>query len=288
MSTKNYNDYYFESADGLRLYCRDYQAESDSGQVPVLCLPGLTRNSRDFEPLARLLARERRVISPDLRGRGFSQYDGAWRNYHPDQYVKDIELLLQRLDVPRVVIIGTSLGGWMAMLISLERPDLVVGAVINDIGPEANPAGLARIVASTGTLKKVPQFSDAVMQTRSLYEIAFPGWTDQQWRWFTESTYRECDDGQFDLNYDRNIGHASRAGVSGLKHDPWQMFEALRDKPTLLVHGELSDILTEDIIVKMRTRNPDLRLAKVPNRGHAPVLNEKEASKAITGLIASL
>ena len=185
MSTGAYEDYYFESADGLRLYCRDYQTESASGHAPVLCLPGLTRNSRDFEPLALLLARERRVISPDVRGRGLSEYDSNWRNYHPAQYMADIELLLERLDIPRVVIVGTSLGGWMAMLMSLERPDVVIGAVLNDIGPEANAAGLARIVTATGTLKKVAQFSDAVQQTRSSYEIAFPDWTEDEWRWFT-------------------------------------------------------------------------------------------------------
>ena len=288
MSGRAYEDYYFDSADGLRLYCRDYASESAGEHAPVLCLPGLTRNSKDFEPLALLLAQERRVLSPDFRGRGLSQYDSDWRNYHPAQYMADIELLLERLDVPRVVIVGTSLGGWMAMLMSLERPNVVVGAVLNDIGPEANAAGLARVVNSTGTLDKVAQFSDAVLQTRSNYEIAFPDWTEEEWRWFTQSTYRECADGQFDLNYDRNIGHAAREGVSGLPHDPWKMFDALRNKPTLLVHGKLSDILTEDIVVKMSARNPNLRVATVSNRGHAPLLNEQEAVNAINSHIAKL
>lgn len=288
MSTRAYENYYFDSADGLRLYCRDYAAASAGEHAPVLCLPGLTRNSRDFESLALLLAQERRVLSPDLRGRGLSQYDSDWRNYHPAQYMADIELLLEKLDVPRVVIVGTSLGGWMAMLMSLERSDVVVGAVLNDIGPEADAAGLARVVNSTGKLDKVDQFSDAVLQTRSNYEIAFPDWTEDEWRWYAESTYRQGADGQFDLNYDRNIGLAAREGVSGLPQDPWQMFDALRNKPTLLVHGKLSDILTEDIVVKMSARNPDLRVATVPNRGHAPLLNELEAVNAIKSYIAKL
>lgn len=288
MNTKDYKACYFESSDGLRLYFRDYATETAGGRVPVLCLPGLTRSSRDFEPLALLLARERRVISPDLRGRGLSQYDSNWRNYHPAQYLADIELLLERLDVPRVVIVGTSLGGWMAMLMSLERPDAVIGAVLNDIGPEANAAGLARVVASAGTLEPVAQFSDAVLKTRSCYEIAFPDWTEEEWRWFTKSTYRQGADGQFDLDYDRNIGRAAREGVSGIRQDPWQTFDALLDKPALLIHGALSDILTDEIIVKMRERKPDLRVATVPNRGHAPLLNEQEAINAVISFVGEL
>ena len=288
MNAKGYEDCYFNSSDGLRLYFRDYSTETGQGRAPVLCLPGLTRNSRDFEPLAGLLARDRRIISPDLRGRGLSERDSNWRNYNPDQYIADIEMLLQRLDIPEVVIVGTSLGGWLAMLMSTKRPDVLIGAVLNDIGPEANAGGLARVVNATGTLERVAEFSDAVRQTRSNYEIAYPDWTEEEWRWFTHSTYRECADGQFDLNYDRNIGRAAREGVSGLQQNPWQTFDGLLDKPALLLHGVLSDILTNDIIVKMRERKPDLRVATVPNRGHAPLLNEQEAIDAITGFVGEL
>lgn len=288
MASASYEDHYFESPDGLRLYARDYKTESQDKHAPVLCLPGLTRNSRDFEPLATLLARERRVISPDLRGRGLSQHDSNWRNYHPNQYIADIELLLARLKIPRVLVVGTSLGGWLAMLLSQTRPEVVVAAIMNDIGPEANADGLARVVASAGTLEKVAQFSDAVLKTRACYEIAYPDWSEEEWREFTKSTYREGADGQFDLDYDRNIGHAARAGVSGIRQDPWQIFDALLEKPALLVHGALSDILTDEIIARMQERKPDLRVATVPNRGHVPTLNEPEAINAIIDFVAKL
>jgi len=288
MNMQRYEDRYFQSSDGQRLYFRDYAASLANHPTPVLCLPGLTRNSKDFETLANVLANERRVISPDLRGRGLSEYDCDWRNYHPAQYMADILLLLEQLEVSRVVIVGTSLGGWMAMLMSHERPEAVTGVVLNDIGPEANAEGLARVVNTTGTLETVDRFSDAIQQTRSCYEIAFPDWSDEQWHRYTQSTYRERSDGKFDLDYDRNIGRAAREGVSGIRQEPWQMFDSLSKKPALLLHGTLSDILTDDIIVKMRDHKPDLRVATVPNRGHAPLLDEQEAIDAITDFIARL
>jgi pimeloyl-ACP methyl ester carboxylesterase len=275
-----YEERWFDAADGLRLYYRDYP--NASARSPVLCLPGLTRNSRDFEPLASVISRTRRVISPDLRGRGNSQYDPQWRNYHPGQYAADLWQLLDALHVDEVVVIGTSLGGWMAMLLNHQRRGRVSAAVVNDIGPEADPNGIARVVATAGLLDVVGSITEAIEQAKSVYSIAFPDWNEEQWRFYTESTYRMLDDGRFDLNFDRNIGHAAREGVSGLDVDPWTMFDDLADVPTLLIHGALSDILTEPIIEKMRRRKPDLHVARVGERGHAPLLDEQEAVDAIT------
>ena len=281
-----YEERWFDAADGLRLYYRDYP--NASARVPVLCLPGLTRNSRDFEPLASVISRSRRVISPDLRGRGKSQYDPEWRNYHPGQYASDLWQLLDALRVDEVVVIGTSLGGWMAMVLNHQRRDRVSAAVMNDIGPEADPDGIARVVATAGLLDIVASITEAIAQAKSVYSIAFPDWNDEQWRSYTEATYRMLDDGRFDLNFDRNIGHAAREGVSGLDVDPWTMFEDLAGVPTLLIHGVLSDILTEPIIDKMRRRKPDLRVAQVRERGHAPLLDEQEALDAITSFLDAL
>ena len=284
--TRDFDERYFTSADGLRLYFRDYAGPADS--VPVLCLPGLTRNSRDFASLAAWLAGERRVVCPDFRGRGKSEYDPEWRNYHPAQYATDTWRLLDELGLDKVVLIGTSLGGWMAMLMNYQQAGRIAAAVMNDIGPEANPKGIARVTAGAGRLDKVSTFEEAVAQAKNLYEIAFPDWNHEQWQTYTETTYRETDDGHFDLNFDRNIGHAAREGVSGLTVEPWDLFDTLRDVPTLVIHGELSDILTENIILKMRQRKPDLRVAVVSNRGHAPLLDEKEAVDAIATLLQTL
>ena len=281
-----YEERWFAATDGLRLYYRDYP--NASARTPVLCLPGLTRNSRDFEPLASVISRTRRVVSPDLRGRGHSQYDPDWRNYHPGQYAADLWRMLDRLHFDRVIVIGTSLGGWMAMLLNHQRRDRVTAAVMNDIGPEADPDGIARIVATAGRLDIVASLAEAIEQAKSVYSIAFPDWNEDQWRVYTESTYRVLDDGRFELNFDRSIGHAAREGVSGLEVDPWAMFDDLAGVPTLLIHGVLSDILTQPIIDKMRRRKPDLRVAQVRNRGHAPLLDEQEAVDAITSFLDSL
>jgi len=284
--TEAYEGRYYKTADGLRLYYRDYAGPSD--KVPVLCLPGLTRNSRDFAALAEWLSEERRVICPEFRGRGKSDYDPDWRNYHPAQYATDTWGLLDELAIDRVALIGTSLGGWMAMLMSYQQGGRIVAAVMNDIGPEANPEGIVRVTAGAGRLDKVATFEEAIAQVKINYDIAFPDWNDEQWRTYTETTYRPTDDGGFDLNFDRNIGHAAREGVSGLTVEPWDLFDSLRNVPTLVIHGELSDILTEDIILRMQQRKPDLQVAGVNNRGHAPLLDEKEAVDAIATFIQAL
>jgi pimeloyl-ACP methyl ester carboxylesterase len=159
---------------------------------------------------------------------------------------------------------------------------------MNDIGPEADPGGIARVTSTAGRLEVVSNLVDAIEQAKSVYSIAYPDWNDQQWQFYTESIYRQMDDGRFDLNFDRNIGHAAREGVSGLDVDPWAIFDDLAAVPTLLVHGVLSDILTEPIIEKMCKRKPDLRVVPVKNRGHAPLLDEQEAVDAITTFLETI
>jgi len=281
-----FEECHVEAADGLRLYYRDYP--NVSPRSPVICLPGLTRNSRDFAPLATRISTTRRVICPDLRGRGKSQYDPEWRNYHPGQYAADLWQLFDTLQLDEVVIIGTSLGGWMAMLLNHQKPGRIAGAVMNDIGPEADPNGIARVVATAGLLDIVGSLAEAIEQAKSVYSIAFPDWSEDQWQAYTETTYRQLDDGRFDLNFDRNIGHAAREGVSGLEIDPWKMFGDLANVPTLLIHGVLSDILTEPIIDRMRQHKPDLKIAPVRDRGHAPLLDEQEAVDAIATLLETV
>jgi len=281
-----YEERYVEAADGLRLYCRDYP--NPSPRSAVLCLPGLTRNSGDFAPLATRISETRRVLCPDLRGRGKSGYDPTWRNYHPGRYAADLWQLLDTLQVEEAVVIGTSLGGWMAMLLNHQRPGRIAGVVMNDIGPEADPGGIARVVSTAGRLDVVGSLAEAIEQAKSVYSIAFPDWSEEQWQAYTEATYRPLDDGRFDMNFDRNIGHAAREGISGLDIDPWTMFNGLANVPTLLIHGVLSDILTAPIIEKMHEQKPDLQVVPVRNRGHAPLLDEQEAVDAITIFLESI
>lgn len=268
---------HYETADGLRLYYRDYYSTSGSHEQTILCLPGLTRNSRDFERLAEQLPGSSRVLCPDFRGRGKSQYDPSWRNYHPQRYADDVLELLQQQSIDQIRIVGTSLGALVATLLAVHDSKLIKALVINDVGPEIALAGLTRIAATAGTLEKAQTFDQAIENTREHYESQLPDWQDADWRWYAGTTYRETRAGDYDLNYDRNIGRAIRAGVSAFPGDPWLAFDALAEVPTLLVRGEQSDIMTPAIAAKMRKRKPDLREVVVPNRGHAPILDEPEA-----------
>ncbi len=286
MGEAGFSEGRFRSADGLSLYYRDY--DNGSSRLPLVCLPGLTRNSRDFEAMAATAAQSRRVICPDFRGRGESDYDPDWKNYHPAQYTADTWALLDQLGIDQVVAAGTSLGGWMAMLMAYERPGSVAAAIMNDIGPDVNPDGIARVQKGAGRLDKVATLDEAVEQAKWFYEIAFPDWSDEKWRHYTQITYRKTDDGHYDLNFDRNIGVASREGVSGLRTDPWTLFDSLIDKPVLLVHGSISDILTPDIIERMRAKKPDLEVVDVSRVGHAPLLDEPEAQDAISTFLDNL
>jgi len=288
MTQASVQESFYQSADGLRLFYRDYPAQNPDGGVPVLCLPGLTRNSLDFVELARHLRRHRRIITPDLRGRGRSQYDPDYSHYHPEQYASDIYDLMEHLDLPCVVIIGTSLGGLIAMTMNAERPDTIQAIVLNDVGPEIDAAGLARVLASAGQVPQADTWDEAVERLKQHYGVAYPDWTQQHWLRFAQATYLAQASGGLDIQLDRNVGVAVRQGMSGLRGDPWPLFDALAPKPVLVLRGALSDILSAEILQKMRTRKPDLHVAIVPNRGHAPFLDEPEALDAIQTFLEHL
>jgi pimeloyl-ACP methyl ester carboxylesterase len=275
---------WFASADGLQLYYRDYAAAS-SGKLPVLCLPGLTRNSRDFEHVASRLHRERRVLCADLRGRGKSQHDPQWQNYHPGTYLADIVRLLDDAGVERCVFFGTSLGGILTMLTAATQRQRVTAAILNDIGPEVDPAGLARIATYVGKAPPAHTWDEAVKIVRATYEFALPGLTDEQWLDYTRRSYTDVH-GVPRLDMDPNIGEAVRAAPAAAAPDLWPVFDTLAAIPTLVLRGATSDILSAATLEKMRTRKADLVHVEVPNRGHVPLLDEPEAVAAIDAFLA--
>jgi pimeloyl-ACP methyl ester carboxylesterase len=272
------NSHYFQSSDGLNIFYRDFGAQNDG--TPIICLPGLTRNSRDFEDLANYLSHRRRVLTIDFRGRGFSDYDPTWENYHPGTYVADVWTLLDVLKIDRIIVIGTSLGGLCAMGMAAQQGERLAGVLMNDIGPEINPAGLERVKEYTGRIGPVSSWDEAAAQTKEIYGEWLPGLSDDDYRQMAWRAYREGDDGIPRLDIDNNIGRAVRE-LGAQEGDPWALFATLKDKPTTLLWGVLSDILTEDIVDKMKTAKPDLDVVPVPNRGHVPLLDEPESLAAI-------
>jgi pimeloyl-ACP methyl ester carboxylesterase len=277
---------WFDSTDGLQLYYRDYAAESP-GRLPVLCLPGLTRNSRDFEHVALRLRATRRVLCADLRGRGRSQHDPNWQNYHPGTYLGDIARLLEHAGVERCVYFGTSLGGILTMLTAATAPQRLAAAILNDVGPEVDPAGLARIASYVGRFPPARTWDDAVKLVRTTYGIALPDLTDEQWLDYTRRSYSDVD-GSPRLDMDPMIGEAVRSAPSAAAPDLWPVFGALAAVPTLVLRGATSDILSRATLDRMQAEKPDLVRVEVPNRGHVPLLDEPEAVAAIDAFLDRL
>ena len=279
---------FFRSTDGLQLYFRDYAG--DARKAPVLCLHGLTRNSRDFAALAEHIAPARRVIVPDQRGRGRSQYDPQWLNYHPRTYVDDMWTLLRELSIERVIVVGTSLGGLMAMLMAATRPQALAGVVLNDIGPEIDPTGVARIQSYAGRLPPVRNWDDAAAQMKMTFGLAMPEYSEQQWRAFARQSFDEGEGGVPRLAADPKIGDAIRSipVPPEAAQAMWLALGQLRKIPALALRGAHSDLLSAATFERMGREVPGMVTVTVANRGHAPQLDEPDSLRAIDAFLAGL
>ncbi len=269
----------FACRDGLQLSYRDYPGPTAAG-VTALCLHGLTRNSRDFEDLAPRLARTRRVLCLDLRGRGLSARDPQPQRYLPPTYAQDVLELLDAAGVARIAVIGTSLGGILALLLAALRPAALAGVVLNDVGPVVDPAGLARIAGYVGKSAAVASWEAAAEAAQALNAAVFPGFGRADWLRFAHRTYRLDPDGMLRPDYDPAIAEATRAG-GAVPPDLWALWSALALIPALAIRGELSDILSETTLAEMARRKPDLEVLRVAKTGHAPTLDEPECVAAI-------
>lgn len=278
-----YRELTYTSQDGLTLFYREYAAAQPRGSV--VCLPGLTRNSRDFTALATHLAERYRVLTPDLRGRGNSQWDAQLTRYHPKVYYQDVLQLLSVADTGPAAIVGTSLGGILAMSLAALSPDRVAGIVINDIGPEIAPEGVARVASYVGVRAAPGTWANAIAQAKQSYDGAYPDFTDTDWSAFVRASHRERADGTVVADYDPGIGEAMRAATGTL--DLWPMWGTIR-KPVLAIRGSLSDILSAATFDRMSREKPGLIRIEVPNRGHVPLLNEPPVLAGIDAFLAGL
>ncbi len=272
-------EYWFDSPDGLRLFSRVYAGPAPGAPV-VVCLHGLMRNGRDFEDLAAHLATRCRVIVPDVRGRGLSSRDPNFNNYQLPVYLKDLLTLLIGLGAARVTLIGTSMGGLMAMLLAATQPALVAGIVLNDVGPEVDRAGLERIRGYAGKAAPVRSWPEAVATVRSVYGSALPGLSDERWERMARQSYRADAQGVPQADADALIGEPLRNSDSAAP-DLWPLWGALAKVPMLAIRGAHSDILSAATLTRMQREKPDLQVLTVADRGHTPLLDEPECLGAI-------
>lgn len=272
-------------SDGLSLSYREY-GNPDAQSVPVLCLHGLTRSAQDFHDLAMHLAAGHYVIAPDFRGRGRSDYDSDYSNYTASNYARDILILLEQLEIDQVVVIGTSLGGIVSMVIAAMRPEVLAGVVLNDIGPELDKAGLDRIASYAGKQKEPKTWDDAVANAKQSSGVCFPDFGEYDWLNYARRLYAEDEAGNPVTNYDPNIGKAMREAAPG--GDMWKLYEGFGNVPVLVIRGEISDLLSAKTYQRMIDRLPGARGATIPRRGHTPLLDEQECLDAIDQLLGEV
>ena len=283
MATSEYADLYWESAEGLKLHARDYAGPGD--RPAILCLPGLTRNARDFEPVAEAFAGDWRVLALDFRGRGESDYAKESDSYVPLTYVADVLALVDELKLDKVIAIGTSLGGIVTTLLAMQRPALLAGAVLNDIGPVIETEGLERIRDYVGQGRSFPTWMHAARALREASLYVYPDYAIEDWLALAKRLMCVGNNGRIAYDYDMKIAEPFSDPTALDNLDLWPAFEALGGRPGLVLRGDLSDLLSPATFAAMGQRLAGFDCVTVPRVGHAPTLAEPEAQAAIARLL---
>ena len=266
----------FSAQDGLMLAARIFGDATD--RMPVICLPGLSRNSRDFLALGHYLAQEsahpRQVVALDYRGRGHSDRDRNWQNYSILVEAQDVLAATSALGIVDGVFVGTSRGGLITMVLSAMRPGMIAGAVLNDVGPVIDGRGLARIKAYIAGSGPVSDWESAVTKLKASQGTTFPELTEEDWQTFAKAIFRHID-GQIRPDYDPKLRNVvSSIDLERPIPDMWNQFVGLCNVPVFSIRGELSDLLREDVVEEMAERHGSLERLVVPAQGHAPLLND--------------
>ena len=278
------------SPDGLTLHYRDYD-RADGNALPALCLHGLTRNARDFEPLAAHLAPYRRLLVAEMRGRGRSEHARDHATYTPATYLDDIEALLAQLALDRFVAIGTSMGGLLTMMLAAKDAAAgrrrIAGAVLNDIGPDIAPGGLDRIRGYVGQARNYPSWMHAARALQDSSADIYPDYAIEDWIGFAKRTMALGPNGRIALDYDMAIAEPfAAAEENAAPPDLWPAFHALAESgPVTVLRGEHSDLLAPETLDTMDRAAGNVEVVTVPRVGHAPVLDEPEALAAIDRLL---
>ncbi|MCB2046068.1 MAG: alpha/beta hydrolase [Novosphingobium sp.] len=283
---REYTDRYWTSPDGLKLHYREYDGPVD--RPPLLCLPGLTRNARDFEPVAERFGGEWRVLCVDLRGRGESEYAKDAMSYHPLTYVADLNALFEQAGIDRFVSVGTSLGGILTMLMAAQDANRIAGAVLNDIGPYIEPAGLERVKTYVGQGRSFPTWMHASRALQEIFAETHPDYQTSDWLAMAKRMMDYTGNGRIAFDYDMNIAEPFNqpGGEAGV--DLWPTFETLAGRPLLAIRGGLSDLLSAATLDEMCRRLPGMDALTLPRVGHTPSLAEPEAQQAIAALLSRI
>lgn len=279
-----YQDHFYRSGDDrLTLYARIY----DSDGPPLLLMHGLTRNSADFEGLAAHLAGSYKLVIADQRGRGTSDYDLEPANYTPVTYVADMIALINGLQLEKLGLIGTSMGGLMAMMMAASEPTRFSSIILNDVGPVVEQGGVDRIKSYVGALEPFDNWQQAADHCRKVHGNVMVGYGKQDWLRFAKRTCQELSDGRVKFAYDPAISEGlSGSGQTVVPPDLWPVWDQLTKIPTLIIHGALSDIISPATIAEMQRRHSGpISAVEVADRGHAPMLDEPAAVSAIDGFL---
>lgn len=267
---------------GARVFTADWGDPLDP-RVPVLGLPGFARTVKDFAHVAEAIA-PRRLVSLDYRGRGRSDYETDPARYAPPVIVDDIRSVMTALGLHKVVAIGTSFGGVMAMGLAVVAPTTLAAVVLNDIGPDISDSGGHYLIDAMGrerrpaTWKEAADEMHAILPTLSLR-------TEEEWIAFAKTTYREEPDGTLRQDWDTKIVKPL-AEPESRNADLWALFSALTPVPTLVFHGGRSIVLSAETATAMQLRHPALELVTLPDVGHAPTLDEPPARAALERFLA--
>lgn len=284
---KRYRDGYFTVKDGIRLHYRDYPGPLDG--PPLLCLPGLTRNARDFIDFAERMSPQYRVLCLEFRGRGESGFDPQPARYLPVTYAHDTIALLDHVGVAQAVFVGTSLGGLVAMVVAVLDEDRIAATILNDVGPELDEGGVERIRGYVGGRPEgFASWAEAAASLRA-YQGGLPAnWDESRWQALARRLASEREDGSVRLDYDPAIAEPFRTTSGKAEVDMWPLFDAMARKPVLVLRGEHSDLLTADGLAAMDRRSPNVTTVTVAGMPHPPELTEPDSVAAIDRFLASL
>jgi pimeloyl-ACP methyl ester carboxylesterase len=277
---------FIAAPDGLRLHVREYSARTDA--IPVVCLPGLTRTTADFDALAPALAHtrpEREVIAIDSRGRGKSEYDPDPRKYNLAVELGDALAVITTLKIDRAIFVGSSRGGILTMLLAAAHPEAIAGAVLHDIGPLIEPKGVARIKSYVGKMRQPQNFEEAADILRELFAAQFPKLTAVQWFSAAQRTWK-AEAGKLVPTYDPAL--AETLADFDMEHQLpplWNEFDALARTPVLVIRGANSDILSAVTVREMQARHPNLETIEIPDQGHVPFLDDADLIDRIAAFV---